>query len=65
MQGGEQSDEPLLRRSSRRRRQNINRREAFTLTEAQVERARADGMEAQFSTTPELFRITSRSYELH
>ncbi|KAF9788747.1 hypothetical protein BJ322DRAFT_1103897 [Thelephora terrestris] len=42
MQGGEQSDEPLLRRSSRRRRQNINRREAFTLTEAQVERARAD-----------------------
>ncbi|KAF9782043.1 hypothetical protein BJ322DRAFT_1110925 [Thelephora terrestris] len=42
MQGGEQSNEPLLRRSSRRRRQNINRREAFTLTEAQVERAQAD-----------------------
>ena len=43
MQSEEHENHPALRRSSRNRRQNINRQEAYTLNEAQAERERRNG----------------------
>jgi hypothetical protein len=41
----QEGDSAPLRRSARRRRRNINRREALTLIEAQAERTHLDGGE--------------------